>query len=153
MEKTIPIFKITGQRSFVVVVVPRNGTPDGGRVLADGRVVGGGRGPVGARPLRHAQPTDENDEQLKQDEGDQHQGQRVRVPVDGVPVLGRPVVHLPADVTPLRLELELVLDPDLLEHHLVRPVVAASAGASSATPPVTQWNLAMSLEYILWRGV
>lgn len=109
--------------SSVVAVVP------GGRAVASrGRTLtvvnGGGRGEFAAWPVRGAHPTGEYEEQLHEDEGDKQQGQRVRVPVHVVRAVPRPwaEVHLRADVALLGLELELVLNPDLLEHHLLGPV-------------------------------
>lgn len=135
---------LTGRKSFVITVVPVGyRRPDGGRVLADSRLVYGGGLAVSPRPVRHAQPTREYDEQLEHDEHDQHQCERVRIPVKGVLVARGGVggsiaaaageVDLVAGFAPLGFELELVLDADLLEDHFVGLV---AVGATSAAPSV-----------------
>lgn len=108
-------------------------------VFADGRLVNVACGRA-ARFACDVQPAREYDERLEQHEGDDQERERVGVPVDGVlVVVGAVEADLAADVAVSRLELELVFDPDLLEHHLVR-LVADGRAASATAPPVDGGN-------------
>lgn len=97
---------------------------------------------VAPRPVSGAQPTREYDEQLEHYERDQHQCERVRVPVrvlvarggggrGGAAAAGE--VDLVTGLAPLGFEFELVLDADLLEDHFFGLVAAANA--TSTAPP------------------
>lgn len=144
---SVVLYRVTGNsvspdESSVIAVVPGYRCPDGGRVFADGRFVYGGVLAVAPRPVSGAQPTREYDEQLKHDERDQHQCERVRVPVRVLVArrgggcggaAGAGEVDLVTGVAPLGFKFELVLDADLLEDDFFGLVTAANA--TSAAPP------------------
>lgn len=129
----------------MITVIPGYRRPDGGGVLADGWFVYGGGFAVSSRPVCGAQPAREYYKQLEHDERDQHQCERVRVPVLVVCCTGgggyaaaAGEVDLVAGLTPLGFEFELVLDADLLEYYFIGLV--ATADATSAAPPVKRKN-------------
>lgn len=104
-------------------------------VFADGLLINIASGRT-VRFACDAQPAREYDERLEQHEGDDQQRERVCVPIDSVRVIGAVEADLASDVAVLRLKLELVFDPDLLEHYFVRLV--ADWAASTAAPSVNE---------------
>lgn len=121
--------------SFIITVVPRNRTSDGGRVLVNGRIVNGCSRTFDSRSgALDARPAHEHDEQLEHYECDEQQGQGVGVPVDGVLVLVgvRVEVDLPAVFALLGFKFEFVLDSNFLEYHFFGLV----PDTPSATPSV-----------------
>lgn len=89
--------------------------------------------------MRHVQPAHEYDKHLEQDEGDEQQDERARVPVQGVLAVRVVETDLPARFAAdlLGLEFEFVLDTDLLEHHFVSGVPVPDAPLPSKRTTTT----------------